>query len=563
MGKENIHCAAFSPDGRTLATGNQFGGVMLWDATTGQQSTTLQYYESPNRGAKAVAFSNDGKLLAAGNNEGMLRLWDAETGQLMMSFKGHTDTINSLAFSPDDKTLLSGSHDRTARLWDVVTGQELLTLKQHKSSVTLVSFAPDGKRLATSSGAEMKLWLAATDPEATAIRVELDPDDPDSPRAANNWGDRLQGVHRPGEAEIAYRKALGRLETLDATLPGTTEYRHELAYCLLGLSLVADLQPAAAQSERRFVEIWQIFSADHRLRFSERLLDCGEKRRGAGHFQEAVNVISKAIELTPDFDYAYHHRAHVYEDLKEWDRAWADFSEAIRISPMQSAHYACRARSFELRLPEAGARDHTGLVERTNFTLAWYNLALFKLQRGDHAGYRAVCSGMLEHLDQSVSVDDLFWIIWTCVLAPDGVADWTIPLKLAEKAHTDDRTSYDKLNHLGAMLYRAGRFQEATQRLTEAKAAFQHTSGTRSTIVYNWFFQAMAQHRLGHTTEAASWLKKAVEKIDMPSPKADHDPLEMTWNGHLTLQLLRREVEELLKEAPNDVEEKPSDDPDA
>ena len=165
--------------------------------------------------------------------KGLLRLWNVETGQLKVSFKGHTEGIRSVAFSPDDKTLLSGSGDRTARLWDVVTGQELLTLKGHKFPVHLVAFAPDGKRLATASHNEVKLWLAATEPEATAFRWELDPDDPDSPRATNDWGDRLQEIHRPQEAENAYRKALARLEKLAAALPDMPEYQVELAECLV------------------------------------------------------------------------------------------------------------------------------------------------------------------------------------------------------------------------------------------------------------------------------------------------------------------------------------------
>src|SRR5262249_54322354 len=214
-----VQCAVFSPDGRTLATAQSFGAVRLWDPTTGRQQMTLQQREGANISAFAVAFSNDGKVLAAGNSEGIVRLWDVETGQLKVSFKGHSGAIRSVAFSPDDKTLLSGSADRTARLWDVVTGQEVLALKEHKFPVDRVAFAPDGKRLATAGHKEVKLWLAATEPEATALRVELDPDDGDSPRAMNKWGDRLQEIHRPQEAENAYRKALARLETLAVALP--------------------------------------------------------------------------------------------------------------------------------------------------------------------------------------------------------------------------------------------------------------------------------------------------------------------------------------------------------
>ena len=83
----------------------------------------------------------------------------------------------------------------------------------------------------------MKLWLAATEPEATALRMELDPDDADSPRATNDWGDRLQEIHRPQEAENAYRKALARLEKLAAALPDIPDYRQELAYSLFAAAV--------------------------------------------------------------------------------------------------------------------------------------------------------------------------------------------------------------------------------------------------------------------------------------------------------------------------------------
>ena len=94
------------------------------------------------------------------------------------------------------------------------------------------------------------------------------------------------------------------------------------------------------------------------------------------------------------------------------------------------------------------------------------------------------------------------------------------------------------------MLCRAGRFKEAAQRLAEAEAVFQQSSSTRSSIVYDWLFQAMTQHRLGNTEEAASWLKKAVQEMD--EPKTAQDPANIPWNRKLTLKLLRREAEELL-----------------
>jgi WD40 repeat protein len=59
--------------------------------------------------------------------------------------------------------------DTTVRLWDVATGQERITLKGHPAAVVRAAFAPDGKTLATASAdGTLKLWRAATDPEALA-----------------------------------------------------------------------------------------------------------------------------------------------------------------------------------------------------------------------------------------------------------------------------------------------------------------------------------------------------------------------------------------------------------
>ena len=67
-----------------------------------------------------MAFSPDGKTLATGNADDTVRLWDVATHrQIGRPLTGHTEPVNSVAFSPDGKTLASGSDDGTVRLWDV------------------------------------------------------------------------------------------------------------------------------------------------------------------------------------------------------------------------------------------------------------------------------------------------------------------------------------------------------------------------------------------------------------------------------------------------------------
>ncbi|MFE7681325.1 WD40 repeat domain-containing serine/threonine protein kinase, partial [Streptomyces anulatus] len=136
-----VFSVAFSPDGRTLATGSGDWEVRLWDMATDRTTATLTGHEG---WVESVAFSPDGRTLATGSADHEVWLWDVGTGRTISILTGHTEDVLSVAFSPDGRTLATGSGDDTVRLWDMGTGRTTASFTGHSGAVLSVAFSPDG-----------------------------------------------------------------------------------------------------------------------------------------------------------------------------------------------------------------------------------------------------------------------------------------------------------------------------------------------------------------------------------------------------------------------------------
>src|SRR5579859_750513 len=147
---------AFHPGGRILACSPGMDGTLqLLDLTTGQVTTLTGHAY----GIEAAAFSPDGRILATGSCDYTLRLWDVATGQTTTTINPRGGYVVSAAFSPDGRILASTSTDRTVRLWDPATGQPTATLFGHTELVRSAAFSPGGHTLATASmDGTVRLW---------------------------------------------------------------------------------------------------------------------------------------------------------------------------------------------------------------------------------------------------------------------------------------------------------------------------------------------------------------------------------------------------------------------
>src|SRR5262249_52534399 len=121
--------------------------------------------------------------------------------------------------------------------------------------------------------------------------------------------------------------------------------------------------------------------------------------------------------------------------------------------------------------------------------------------------------------------------VFTIVLAPEPID--TIPTVDLELYGPGDPA-------FGAVLYRAGNWEEAVRELEQSAIS---SVGFRQ--AWCWMFLAMAHDRLGHAATARGFLESGRRWIDGPGANELSNP---NWTRRVELQTLRREAEELLNE---------------
>lgn len=159
---------AFSPDGKYLVTGAGDKTARLWDVQAGAE--VHRFVSEPASSVHAVAFAPDGTHVLTGHYDGKARIWDINSTQPVREFTTGDGTVMSVAFSPDGKYVLTGGDGKTAVLWDAETGDEVRRFTGHTSTILSVRFAPDGATLVTA-GADntTRLWDVATGQELRQV----------------------------------------------------------------------------------------------------------------------------------------------------------------------------------------------------------------------------------------------------------------------------------------------------------------------------------------------------------------------------------------------------------
>jgi WD40 repeat protein len=180
----------FSPDGNTIAYGDNKRGTRLFDIASGasrivpfpileekqRRSLADESEESMKEywhfvGGGAARFSPDGKLLAVTYECGVVAVFDANSLTQITALgegRGASDCTSFVTFSPDGKLLAYGSL-YTFSLWDTVAHTNLGEPEMDVSNadsvgqVESVAFSPDSRMLAIGDRSkQVVLWDVST-----------------------------------------------------------------------------------------------------------------------------------------------------------------------------------------------------------------------------------------------------------------------------------------------------------------------------------------------------------------------------------------------------------------
>ena len=193
---------AWSPDGRTIASGDTAGIIHVWEAATGAISVT---YRGHARFVRSIAWSSDGTYIVSGGDygdstvqvweaitgkhifwhrsqyrifgvsweprsfhivscsfDGSVQIWDAFTGEMMQNYRQHAGPVYAASWSPVAQYIASAGQDSIIHVWEPFTGRTITRYTGHTDAIKTLAWSPDS-RFIVSGGNDLtvQIWQAA------------------------------------------------------------------------------------------------------------------------------------------------------------------------------------------------------------------------------------------------------------------------------------------------------------------------------------------------------------------------------------------------------------------
>ncbi|MBA4066386.1 MAG: hypothetical protein C0501_22265 [Isosphaera sp.] len=582
-----VVAVAFAPDGKTVLTAGGDGAARVWETETGN----LIGEPARHRAAVvAAAFAPDGKTFLTASWDGSVRTWRTDTGGPVGRSMPHPGRVLAAAYSPDGRLILSGGEDGAGRLWDAATGLPVGPPLPHRDQVRVAAFRPDGRAAVTAGDDGAGALWAVPGPVALPPRdvtawlevvtgMRRDADGVTRLLDAAGWAEARAGFRKSaagepaspdpdgwhrrsaalGEAEGAWEAARWHLERLAARHPADPDLRLRHGAALFRVDRP---DPARREFERAAAlapDRWEPHA--HLGRVAARV---GDWKGSAAAFDRAIAGYPKTglFGYWREADGVPSHLWHGRGAARAAGGEWANAIGDLRRAALGESH----GENLDLtRIPQNLINVNGPLNPA-----AWLDLARAYLAAGRGAECDAACRN-LAHVfvpavpgeKQGIVTGDfgrqtvhpfgtptafdphtVSLAAWVCALRPEAVADYDRLAAAALACARADPRSYPFARSYGAVLYRAGKFDEAVKQLDAARRLRPDPSPAV------WLFLAMALHQTGDKA-AADWLDKAKAWVDdARKPAGGGRPSRwdaLPWQERAALEVLVKEAEGLVR----------------
>ena len=225
---------------------------------------------------------------------------------------------------------------------------------------------------------------------------------------------------------------------------------------------------------------------------------------------------------------------------KQWKEAIVHLDELIKANATHPGFLEQRALCYvELKHYAQAAVDFTRLTElgSTDWEV-FVGLGITHLLADDMAGYRRACVRLLDRYEKTMDLELAIRVAGACKFAAIAPEDTSRAVKLAEKCVAANPGNKFYLATLGALLYRAGRFDDANRRMTESE------QGNELNDIWCWGWEAMSNHRLGRDEAEKKALGKARALLKRYQKKARHRrPASIVWSWNSSTARSRKWLE--------------------
>jgi WD40 repeat protein len=484
----NISSAAFSPDGKLVASGSYDRMARIWNV--GDLTEIVAPLEHEGR-VDSVSFSPDGRrLLTASSGEGAPsenRVWEIATGAPPLARREDVWYLLHSEFNADGTRAVTASSNG-ATVWDPLSGKNTTPTLRHRSMTEHATFSHDRRFVATASwDSTARVWEVTSGQAIThpfllpgwVRQVNFSPDDRLVAAATRTQAIALYDL-APAKGSAADLLALTELLASNRVDENGGTVALSLDDLLALFQKVRDADLLACNRQSAFG--WHLNQANTLIR---------RRQWAAAHRQ-----LDEAIGQLPNHGPARLVRGELAARLHQWKLATEDFAFAV-------------------------AHGETSLSTQCRMAVLWAAV-------NDLNGFRVARQRLLRSLDASLGVDLQRDILRTCLLMPLAPSE----LSAAEpsiQAVLEASSAMQAETLRVASSYRAG-----TTSPVAATAVDQPAEVTALERREQLIFKALAARKAGDQRASQFW--EEYKSIETPNQEVTDD-----WFDRLVVDLLERE----------------------